>query len=139
MSKIAVIGGGASGMCAALAAAEAGAEVYLFEHNDRLGKKLAATGNGKCNLGNAVYTDACYRGDGAFAKKVFDIMSPEAVRDYLIVHGLPLRDRRGYFYPHSEQAASVVTFFASRLTLHGVRILLSRSTVCRSLPAGQRS
>ena len=51
--KIAVIGGGASGMMAAIAAAEQGANVTLFERQARVGRKLAATGNGRCNLSNS--------------------------------------------------------------------------------------
>ena len=72
MKRIVVIGGGASGLCAALSAKEAGADVILLEHNDKLGKKLAATGNGKCNLGNTVLTADCYRGgDPQFVSEVF--------------------------------------------------------------------
>ena len=50
--RVAVTGGGASGMTAAIGAARAGAEVYLIEGNDRVGKKLLSTGNGKCNFTN---------------------------------------------------------------------------------------
>ena len=49
-TKIAVIGAGASGMMAAVTAAKYEAEVTLFEKNERVGKKILATGNGKCNL-----------------------------------------------------------------------------------------
>ena len=50
--SVGIIGGGAAGMTAALFAARQGAKVTVFEGNDRLGKKILATGNGKCNLGN---------------------------------------------------------------------------------------
>ena len=50
--KVVVLGGGAAGMMAAGAAAEAGAKVILVEQNDRLGKKLAITGKGRCNVTN---------------------------------------------------------------------------------------
>ncbi|MBO4280647.1 MAG: NAD(P)/FAD-dependent oxidoreductase [Lachnospiraceae bacterium] len=126
MNRIAIIGGGASGMTAALTAREAGAEVVLFEHNEKLGKKLAATGNGKCNLSNGVLTDDCYRGgDAAFVKQVLNACPPEAVREYLEKHGLMLKEKRGYYYPRSEQAASVVTWFASRLASAGVTVRCS--------------
>ena len=49
---VGVIGGGPSGMMAAITAAKAGAEVTILEGNDRLGKKILVTGNGRCNLGN---------------------------------------------------------------------------------------
>ena len=60
--KIAVIGGGASGMMAAIAAAEQGANVTLFERQARVGRKLAATGNGRCNLTNTHAVPARYHG-----------------------------------------------------------------------------
>lgn len=50
--KIAVIGGGASGMIAAIVAKRCGADVSIFEHMHRIGKKLLLTGNGKCNISN---------------------------------------------------------------------------------------
>ncbi|MBO4324659.1 MAG: NAD(P)/FAD-dependent oxidoreductase [Lachnospiraceae bacterium] len=126
MKRIVVIGGGASGLCAALSAKEAGADVILLEHNDKLGKKLAATGNGKCNLGNTVLTADCYRGgDPQFVSDVFSECSPEQVRSWLTDRGLYLKEKRGYFYPYSEQAASVITFFASRLADKGVNVIVS--------------
>ena len=52
MQQVLVLGGGASGLAAALAAAQAGARVTVLERNAKLGKKLLATGNGRCNLDN---------------------------------------------------------------------------------------
>ena len=54
--RVIVIGGGASGMMAAITAAEAGAAVQLLEKNDRLGKKMLITGKGRCNVTTALYT-----------------------------------------------------------------------------------
>ena len=124
MKRIAIIGGGASGMTAALSAAEAGAFVILFEHNDRLGKKLAATGNGRCNLGNSYLDADCYRGgDASFVSDVFEKCSPEQVRVFLSERGLSLKEKNGYFYPRSEQARSVIDFFTSRLSALKVTVL----------------
>ena len=53
MSKVAVVGGGAAGMFAAIFAAKNGNEVHLFEKNEKLGKKLFITGKGRCNVTNA--------------------------------------------------------------------------------------
>ena len=55
MSKIIVIGGGAAGIMAAIRAAEGGAQVFLFEKNNKLGRKLSITGKGRCNLINIDY------------------------------------------------------------------------------------
>ena len=53
MSKVLIIGGGAAGMMAGIAAAENGNEVHLFEKNEKLGKKVFITGKGRCNITNA--------------------------------------------------------------------------------------
>ena len=57
MNEVAVIGGGAAGMMAAVTAAEAGARVTLLERNEKLGKKVYITGKGRCNLTNACGRD----------------------------------------------------------------------------------
>ena len=58
--QIGVIGGGAAGMMAAITAAREGAKVTIFERNDRVGKKILQTGNGKCNLTNLDMRPDCY-------------------------------------------------------------------------------
>ena len=63
--KVGIIGAGASGMMAAVTAADYGAEVTVFEKNDRVGKKLLVTGNGKCNLGNLTFDTAMMRKSSA--------------------------------------------------------------------------
>ena len=55
-TEVAVIGGGASGLMASIASALAGADTIILEHMDRVGKKILATGNGKCNYTNEVRT-----------------------------------------------------------------------------------
>ena len=60
MNRIAVVGGGAAGMMAACAAAGAGNAVTLFEHNEKLGKKIYITGKGRCNLTNACPTEELF-------------------------------------------------------------------------------
>lgn len=124
MKRIAIIGGGASGLIAALAAAEAGASVVLLEHNDKPGKKLAATGNGRCNLGNSYLDADCYRGgDAAFIGEVFKNCPPDKVRTFLTERGLSLKEKNGYYYPRSEQARSVIDFFTARLAALKVSVL----------------
>ncbi len=67
-----VAGGGAAGMIAAIFAARAGASVLVIEFNDRLGKKILATGNGKCNYTNrAIDLHNYYGADRAFLEQVF--------------------------------------------------------------------
>ena len=59
--KIGIIGGGASGMIAAISAARGGAEVTLLEGGDRIGRKILSTGNGKCNFTNKKMDNTCFR------------------------------------------------------------------------------
>ena len=59
--NVIIIGGGASGIVAALSAAREGANVIVIEHKDRIGKKILSTGNGKCNMTNLHMTADCYR------------------------------------------------------------------------------
>ena len=77
---VGIIGGGASGMAAALAAAEnPQVEVLLFERQARLGRKLQATGNGRCNLSNVYATKQGYHGEEPdFAKNALSELNPEA-------------------------------------------------------------
>ncbi len=63
MGRVAVIGGGASGMMAAVTAARLGAKVTVYEKNDRVGKKILVTGNGKCNFSNRDFSERHYYGD----------------------------------------------------------------------------
>lgn len=126
MSRVFVIGGGASGMVAAIMAARNGHSVTIWEHNDKLGKKLYATGNGKCNLTNSVYAPEYYRGgDSGFVEAVLEQFSVEDTKALFQSLGLMLKERNGYWYPMSEQAASVVSVLTYELRRLGVRIMLT--------------
>ena len=121
---IAIIGCGASGMMAAISAARAGKKVTIFEHNDKPGRKLAVTGNGKCNLLNENREPGNYRSkDSGFVERVFAAFSAEDEIAFLRDIGIPVRNKRGYYYPHSETAASVVAAFAAEMERLRVRIL----------------
>ena len=80
MNTIAIIGGGASGMMAAIFAARKGAKVLLLEQNDRLGKKILVTGNGRCNYTNTYQDASCYRSEQPdFITQVLDQFPAEKV------------------------------------------------------------
>ena len=75
--RIGIIGGGAAGMVAAITAARAGAEVTIFEKMDRVGKKLLATGNGRCNISNEHMELFHFHGAAPdFIKAVMEAVSP---------------------------------------------------------------
>lgn len=106
--EIAVIGGGASGMMAAITAAKSGANVTLYETKDRLGKKILATGNGKCNYTNLVQQEDCYRGTvPSFSKEARKAFSVEDTLHFFQTIGIEPKYKNGYVYPNSEQATSV--------------------------------
>ena len=100
--RVCVIGGGASGLIAAIFAAREGALVTLLEQNERLGKKLLATGNGRCNLTNTYQDPGCYHGEHPeFALSVFQTYSMEQTVSFFSELGIYIKNRNGYLYPAS--------------------------------------
>ncbi len=102
-----VIGAGASGLVCAAILAGRGLSTLVIEQNKKSGRKLYATGNGRCNLANAVISDSAYYGN-AFATQVVTDPHMEMLKEHLLGLGIPLTEREGYFYPQSLQASSVV-------------------------------
>ncbi len=110
MKHIAVIGGGASGLSAAIAAAECGAQVTVLERLPRVGKKILLTGNGRCNLGTRDYAPeqfaARFHGSFPAARNLLAEFDADA---YFRRFGLLTRtDSAGRMYPYSNTAASVL-------------------------------
>ena len=123
-TRIAIVGGGASGMMAAISAAEHGAEVWIYESKDRLGKKILATGNGKCNFTNLVQEDSCYRGkDSSFSKCIREAFTVEQTLDFFKKIGIEPKVKNGYVYPNSEQAASVADALVMELRAKRVKVV----------------
>lgn len=103
-----VVGGGASGMTAAIFAARAGCSVLVLEQKEKLCKKIYATGNGKCNFTNKDWQASYFRGtDSSLAEPVLRSFSLEDTLTFFREIGIYPKERNGYFYPNSEQAASV--------------------------------
>lgn len=125
VKKIAVIGGGASGMMAAITAAGLGAKVTVYEKNDRVGKKILVTGNGKCNFSNRVFDENCYYGDRKRLKGFFDRFSPEDTVKFFMDKGMLVKEKRGYLYPWSEQASTVLDVLRLEMEHRGVAVGLS--------------
>lgn len=119
-----MVGAGASGLMAAIAAAEAGAEVTVLEHMPRAGKKLLSTGNGKCNLTNLKLSAGCYRsGDPKFPMAVIGLFSVPETLLFFRRLGVVTRDRNGYVYPASGQAQTVLDALKNRAEQLGVWIV----------------
>lgn len=123
--KVAVIGGGASGMTAALAASKAGNEVLLFERQARVGKKLLATGNGRCNLSNTdISPEHFHSEDKDFCKSALSLFDEDKTREFFLSLGLVLTElENGRIYPLSEQANSVVDCLRLALTGENITVL----------------
>lgn len=122
--KVLVIGGGASGMMAALSAAEDAANsVTLLERQARVGRKLLATGNGRCNLSNLHAEAARYYDAAGFAAPVLERFSVEKTLEYFRALGLvTVCEADGKVYPHSDQANSVVDVLRFALQARGVAV-----------------
>lgn len=120
-----IIGGGAAGMVAAIAAARAGARVAILEHMDRVGKKILATGNGKCNYTNEDQEPSHYRGDHPeFILPVMEQFGFEETVSFFEELGVYPKVKNGYYYPASEQAASVLEVLRMELAYLKVEVFV---------------
>ncbi len=123
MDKIYIVGGGASGMVAAIQAKTKDNEVILLEKNDRVGKKILATGNGKCNLGNEnLSVDCYYSRNRSFVEQVLKSYDTESTISFFASLGLKVRSKNGYLYPYAEQASAVLDVL--RMELERRKILV---------------
>lgn len=115
-----VIGGGAAGLSAALSASEQGASVILLEGAPRVGRKILASGNGRCNLANL--GPLRYWGDENFARQVLSHCSVRRVLSWVDSLGLvTVEEEGGRVYPGTGQAASVLDVLRGALARRGVR------------------
>ena len=126
---VAVIGAGPAGMFAALKAAEAGAAVTLFEKNEKVGRKLAITGKGRCNVTNdcapAEVISHAIRGGKFLYSSVFRF-PPRRIMDFFEDAGVPLKTERGNrVFPASDRAYDVVDALRAKLISSGVRLRTS--------------
>lgn len=109
-NKVLIIGAGASGLFAAITAAEHGAEVTVLEKEKKAGRKLLMTGNGKCNFTNIGDSSHAYHGtDRSFAAEALKAFSPQDTIKKFTELGIYTLNRNGWVYPHSETAGSVLT------------------------------
>lgn len=135
--RIVIIGGGASGLTAAIAAARAGASVTIIEHMDRVGKKILSTGNGRCNLTNRRMDKDCYRSSRKdFPLEVIGGFGVNETLDFFRELGIEPKDRNGYIYPYSDQASAVLDVLRSEISRLGVFVLLSCQV--KEIRAGQK-
>lgn len=121
--KIAVVGGGAAGMMAAVQAARAGALVTLYERNDRIGRKILSTGNGKCNFSNENMNPSFYHGSGReLISSIYWSFGVSETKRFFQGLGMRIKNVNGYLYPASGQASTVLDLFRYELARLSVDI-----------------
>jgi len=128
MLTIAIIGGGASGMAAAIAAKRQNksASVIIFEHKDIPGKKILSTGNGRCNLTNEYMETSCFRSD--CPEKIAPVLERFSAKDTIRFFeelGILTKSRNGYIYPRSDQASAVLDVLRMELNRLGIEVILN--------------
>lgn len=139
---VAVIGAGASGCMAAASAAMEGAEVLLIDANDKICRKIYATGNGRCNLTNLrlsqdpVLGDLYHVGGGEDLTAFFSRFSVDDHVAFWESNGIRLHDRQGYVYPRTDQASTIAEAYEKILRRLNVKIVLSQRVVGLGLIRG---
>ena len=130
--RIAVIGGGAAGLMAALYAARSGASVTLFERNEKLGKKIYITGKGRCNITNNCDPETVLKNvprNPRFLYSALSKCSPVDVMEYFEGLGVPLKTERGQrVFPVSDKAGDVVNALENQLRRLNVEIIRGNCT-----------
>ncbi|MBC5742994.1 NAD(P)/FAD-dependent oxidoreductase [Lachnospiraceae bacterium MD308] len=128
MSKVLVIGGGAAGMFAAIAAAENGNEVFLYEKNEKLGKKLFITGKGRCNLTNACDMDTLFASvvsNPRFLYSSFYNYTNQDVIAFFEKAGVATKtERGGRVFPDSDHSSDVIKGLERELKRRNVKVKL---------------
>lgn len=122
---VAIVGGGASGLMCAVELTKSTArsipKVIILERNDRVGKKILATGNGQGNLTNVKISETDYHGEEKFVSSFKKECEKINIRNYLYYLGIPLSEgENGKMYPISKQASSVLDILRAILKENGV-------------------
>lgn len=128
---VAVIGAGASGMMAAITAARRGLSVLVLEHMDKPGKKILATGNGKCNYTNLDMQTSHYHGNTELIQSVLKKFGVSDTLSFFREIGIWPKARNGYVYPNSGQAASVAEALSAEM--RRCNVTLQTSCILQSI------
>ncbi len=137
MRNIAIIGGGAGGLAAAIAAARGGVHVTVYEQKDAVGKSILVSGNGRCNLSNARIDARVYRNAG-FVSRSFAVLPPAGVHVFFERLGLVMVDGgEGRLYPVTNKAQTVLRVLQLALADLDADVACRRM-VKRAVPQGSR-
>lgn len=129
MKKIAVIGAGPAGMFAAISAAQNGAQVDLYDHNEKIGKKLFITGKGRCNVTNAApienFFDNIPRNKSFLYSSLYSFTN-DMLMDLIEANGCKLKVERGNrVFPASDKSSDIIKVFKRLLDENKVNVILN--------------
>ncbi|WP_193568291.1 aminoacetone oxidase family FAD-binding enzyme, partial [Gracilibacillus saliphilus] len=135
MMDVTIIGGGPAGLMAAIASAEQGAKTILIDKGNKLGKKLAISGGGRCNVTNRLPADEVIKhipGNGRFLYSAFSIFDNYDIIDFFEGLGVALKEEdHGRMFPVSNKANDVVNALLQRLDeLH---VTVKKNTVVKAI------
>lgn len=146
-ADVIIIGGGAAGAMAAVQSAVSGKRVVIFEPNGRIGKKLAITGKGRCNVTNNCSKEELIRNipqNPKFLYSAFSQFDSYDTMNFFEQAGVPLKTERGNrVFPVSDKAADIVSAFEWELKKNNVKIIKKRAEgliiengICKGVTAG---
>lgn len=145
MNRVIVVGGGAAGAMAAIAAARSGSRTTLFEKNEKIGKKLFITGKGRCNVTNACETEELFGNvvsNGKFLYSAFYSFDNNSTMDFFEQTGCMLKTERGdRVFPKSDHSSDVIAALNRELSESGVAVFLHmpvKEILLEETPDGKR-
>lgn len=145
MNRVIVVGGGAAGAMAAIAAARSGSRTTLFEKNEKIGKKLFITGKGRCNVTNACETEELFGNvvsNGKFLYSAFYSFDNNSTMDFFEQAGCMLKTERGdRVFPKSDHSSDVIAALNRELSESGVEVFLHtpvKEILLEETPDGKR-
>lgn len=118
-----ILGGGAAGLAACAALADSGLRIAVVERLDRVGKKIMAAGNGRCNISNAQMDAVMYGSAAPFVSCVYEATPPKAVLSFFSSLGLMTAEEDGRIYPRTMMAASVLDVLRAPCDRENVKML----------------
>ena len=130
-TDVIIVGGGASGLVTAVMCARAGKRVLLFEQKKQIGKKLLATGNGKCNYTNKNQTEACYRSENkGFPQYGLSAFGYKEAISFFEELGVKTKIERGErVFPLSDKSSDVINGLQRELQRLGVKVFLNTTVL----------
>ncbi len=130
MYDVIVIGGGPSGLMAAIAAGESGAKVLLIDKGEKLGRKLAISGGGRCNVTNRLPIDEIIKhipGNGRFLYSAFSLFNNEDIITFFNKLGIELKEEdHGRMFPVSDKSQSVIDALLQRISKLHIKVLTNQ-------------